>query len=92
MSNHTNLKAFHVGDMDIYAAESAEHALQLANEQHGGDSDTFDLSDVSDVSEDYMDKEFPEFDENELPTGGVSTIRQWLLETVTPGWLCGTEY
>jgi hypothetical protein len=87
----SNLKAFWVGDMDIYAAESAEQALRLANEQHGGEFDTFDEDDVSEVTAERLDKVIPEFDENEAPTGETTTLRKWLEQAVIPDWLCGME-
>lgn len=89
----SELKAFAVGDSDIYAAEYPEEALRLANEMHGIDDDpAFSIDDVVLLVDEDLDKEYPEFDEDERPTGGVTTIRIWLSETVTPGWLCGSDW
>lgn len=87
----SNLKAYAVGDMDIYAATSADEALNLANEDHGGEFPTFDVEDVIELSDSDLDKEYPEIDEDEVPTGGVTTIRLWLEEKLSPGWLAGSD-
>lgn len=87
------LKAYAVGDSDIYAAEFAEQALSLANDMHGSEYDPpFSMKDVVELVDEDLDKEYPEFDEDERPTGGVTTIRIWLSETLTPGWLCGSDW
>lgn len=91
----SELKAYAVGDMDIYAATSKQEALGLANEAHscsGYEEPTFEIDEVIELVDSDLDKEYPEFDEDEHPTGGVTTIRIWLSETVTSGWLCGSDW
>jgi hypothetical protein len=86
----SNLKAFAVGDSDIYAAETAEQALALANDLAGDDA--FELDEVTELVDADLDKEYPEFDEDERPTGGTTTIRFWLSEATEPGWLAVSEW
>lgn len=88
----SELKAYAVGDSDIYAAESAEQALDLANDQYGGEFVTFGIDDVVPLVDYDLDKEYPEFDEDEVATGGVTTIRKWISEAVAPCWLAGSDW
>ena len=37
-----------------------------------------------------LDQQVPESDENEQPTGVMTSMRAWL-EDATPGFLCGAE-
>lgn len=82
------LKVFRCGEYDWYAAENAEQAARLYLEQIGDE-----LEELPDeLTDEELDKEFPEFDEDESPTGGMTTFRKMLAEHGTePGWLCGTE-
>lgn len=83
-----NLKAFYVDDMPtIYAAESAEEAARLYEEDVG---DPCDEGYPQEVSETELDRSIPDFGENELPTGEMTTMRAWLDEA-SPGFLCGAE-
>lgn len=88
----SELKAFAVGEMDIYAAESVEQALKLANGDSGDGITFYERDDVIEIVDEDLDKEYPELDENEFPTGGMTSIRIWLSEAVTPGWLCGSDW
>ncbi len=90
----SNLKAYAVGDSDVYAARSAEQALYLANNTCDSvDSDpTFTMDDVILLSDSDLDKEYPEFDDNEVATGGTTTIRKCLNQMKNADWLCGSEW
>ncbi len=89
----SNLKAYAVGDSDVYAAESAEQALQLANDISGSeDEPVFRMDDVILLTDADLDKEYPEFDEDEVATGGTTTIRHWLNEARVPEWICGSDW
>lgn len=79
------LQAFWVGDMDIYAAHSAEQALELC-EEHSGMPDVYELDDVDAVTAETLDK--PLVEEDGTPCG---TLRQLLAETSAPGYLMGVE-
>lgn len=89
----SNLKAYAVGDSDVYAANSAEQALYLANDTHGIEDDPpFSMDDVILLTDSDLDKEYPEFDENEVATGGTTTIRYWLNQMREPDWICGSDW
>lgn len=84
----TQLKAFYVDDMPtIYAAATAEEAARLHE---------FDLGEPCEdgypylVTDAELDKPVPETDEDEQPTGVMTTMRAWLADA-TPGHLCGVE-
>ncbi|MFJ7111274.1 hypothetical protein ACIQU2_27415 [Pseudomonas sp. NPDC098740] len=81
----TNLIAFWVGDMDIYAALSPEHALALCVE-HSAMPDAYDLDDVLAVCAKTLD--LPMVEEDGTPAG---TLRELLAATTEPGWLAGFE-
>lgn len=84
----TQLKAFYVDDMPtIYAAATAEEAARLYE---------FDSGEACEdgypylVTDTELDKPVPETDEDEQPTGVMTTMRAWLADA-TPGHLCGVE-
>ncbi|MGM1042032.1 hypothetical protein [Stenotrophomonas sepilia] len=84
----TKLKAFYVDDMPtIYAAESIEHAAELYETDCGeAPADGYPYQ----ASEQDLDMPVPETDEDEQPTGVMTTMRAWL-EAASPGFLCGAE-
>ncbi|WP_191862467.1 hypothetical protein [Stenotrophomonas sp. AS012628] len=84
----TQLKAFYVDDMPtIYAAESVEHAAELHEADCGeAPADGYPYQ----ASEQELDMPVPETDEDEQPTGVMTTMRAWLAEA-EPGFLCGAE-
>lgn len=84
----TQLKAFYVDDMPtIYAAESIEHAAELYETDCGeAPADGYPYQ----ASEQELDMPVPETDEDEQPTGVMTTMREWL-EAASPGFLCGAE-
>jgi len=90
----SDLKAYAVGDSDFYAARSAEQALYLANNTCDSvDSDpTFSIDDVIELTDVDLDKEYPEFDDNEVATGGATTIRKLLSQMKNADWLCGSDW
>jgi hypothetical protein len=88
----SKLKAFRVGDYDVYAATSLTNAMEVANEQCGDDSNEAD--DVRDMTDAELDHRYPAFDEDERPIEGETiSVREMLAEHgEEPGWLCGSEY
>lgn len=90
----SDLKAYAVGDSDVYAARSAQQALYLANNTCDSvqDDPTFTMDDVILLTDADLDKEYPEFDENEVATGDTTTIRFWLNQMREPDWICGSEW
>lgn len=84
----TQLKAFYVDDMPtIYAAESIEDAARLYEHDLG---EPCEDGYPREASEAELDQQIPETDENEQPTGVMTSMRVWL-EGATPGFLCGAE-
>lgn len=81
------LKAFACTDDDLYAAKDAKQAAALCAEMTGElleDGYPYELSD------EMLDAPQPEFDKDEKPTGGVTSVRQMLVEHGDePGWLAG---
>ena len=84
------LKAYAGTDCDLYAAESAEQARVLCEEQMGEPCDEGYPRELTDAE---LDAPQPEFDEDERPTGGKTSIRQMLAEHGDePGWLAGSVW
>ncbi|TMU77496.1 hypothetical protein FGA82_17895 [Pseudomonas fluorescens] len=79
------LRAFWVGEHDVYAAHTPEQALELC-EGHSGMPETFDLDDVRELTADELDK--PLTEEDGTPCG---TTRQMLADKTEPGELVSFE-
>lgn len=86
----TELKVFRCTDNDWYAAKDAEHAARLLYNQ------TDELPEEGypeELTDAQLDEKIPEFDEDEKPTGKMTSMRQMLAEHGNdPGWLCGSEF
>jgi hypothetical protein len=82
------LKAFHVDDMTIFAAEDAAQAAALYLEETGEVCDAPDYP--QELTDEELDREIAEFDANERRTGRTTTIRSWLPDAKR-GFLAGTE-
>lgn len=81
----TPLRAFWVGEHDVYAAHTPEQALELC-EGHSGMPETFDIDDVRELTADELDK--PLTEEDGTPCG---TVRQMLAALTEPGELVSFE-
>lgn len=82
------LKVFHVDEVTLFAAYSADQAAMLYEEWTGdGPSDGY----PDEAADEFLDKEIPEFDENECQTGNMTTIRSWLVDA-EPGFLASSEF
>ena len=81
------LKAFHVDETTLFAAMSAEQAAELFADWIG---DEVDVALVEEATDAFLDKEIPEFDENERQTGRMTTVRSWLADA-EPGFLASSE-
>lgn len=79
------LRAFWVGEHDVYAAHTPEQALELC-EGHSGMPDTFELDDVRELTAAELDKPLQE--EDGTPCG---TTRQMLADKPEPGELVSFE-
>jgi hypothetical protein len=79
------LRAFWVGEHDVYAAHTPEQALELC-EGHSGMPETFDLDDVRELTAEELDK--PLTEEDGTPCG---TMRQMLADKTEPGELVSFE-
>lgn len=84
----TTLKAYQCSESEYYAAESAEQAKELYQDDCG---DTCEEGFPRELDDSELDQEVPEFDENECQTGGVTSVRAFLAEA-SPGWLCTTQW
>jgi len=82
----SKLKAFQVDDYTIYAGETAEAAADAFAEDTG---EMVNMADVRELSDAELDDEFPECDENEAPTGQMTTMRAYLDEATEAGFLAG---
>lgn len=81
------LKVYHVDEVTLFAAYSAEQAAELY-EEWTGDAPGDGYPD--EATDEFLDKEIPEFDENECQTGEMTTIRSWLSDA-EPGFLASSE-
>lgn len=79
------LRAFWVGDIDVFAASSAEAALAVAR-RPDDEFDVLELDDVTEVTAEDLDK--PMVEEDGTPCG---TLRELLAKATEPGWLAGFE-
>lgn len=84
------LKAFHVSDSEIFVADSLDEAARLHFENCGEPCEDDYPDELSDAE---LDREYPEYDEDERPTGNKTTIRKMLVEHGDePGLLCCIEW
>lgn len=88
---NSELKAFAVGEHDVYAAKDAEQALALYVEQTG-DDEVVSADDVYELDNASLDHRYPDFDEDERPIKDKTiSIREMLAQHgEEPGWLCGS--
>jgi hypothetical protein len=83
------LKAFQVDYCTWYAAETAEQAAEVYSADTGEACvDGY----PTEVTDEMMDHPTPDFDENEMPTGKMTTMRAYLAEATAPGFLATSEY
>ena len=89
MSNQ--LKAFHVDDCEIYAANSAEEADSLYFDMVGEHCEAPEYP--RELTDKELDKPLPAFDENEEPIPGeMTSVRKFLADHGDiPGFLAGTQ-
>ena len=80
------LRVFIVEEHDYYAASSVEEARALHAEMVERELEDVDESDCEEAVGDILDKQW--VDDDGEPLG---TLRQWLSEAKSPGWLTGTE-
>lgn len=84
------LKVFQCSDSEWYAATSAEQAADLFEEMTDEKPDEGYPVELTDAD---LDEPLPAFDEDECPTGEMTSIRQMLAEHGDePGRLCGSDY
>jgi len=84
------LKAFYVSECELWAAETAEQAKQDYERETG---ELCVDGYPQELTEAELDKEYPEFDEDEAPTDNMTSVRQMLREHGdTVGFLAGTDY
>jgi hypothetical protein len=82
-----SMNAYHVDDMTIVAAESAEQAAQLYEAETGEPCEPGEYPRQPTDSE--LDRPQLDRDEDERP-GATTTIRSWLAAQAEPGFLCAS--
>lgn len=70
----------------IYAANSAEEAATLYLLEGEGE---LGCGYPRELTNDELDEPILDYDENERPTGEITTIRCWLDAATEPGYICG---
>lgn len=86
------LKAYVVDDSDLYAASSPEEAIRVYRD-HCGEEVDIAAGYPIELSDEDLDKPIPAFDENEVATGEMTSIRQFLVEHGDePGFLASSDY
>jgi hypothetical protein len=82
------MNAYHVDDMTIFAAESAEQAAQLYEAETGEPCEAGEYP--RQLTDSELDRPQLDRDEDERPTGATTTIRSWLAAQAEPGFLCAS--
>ncbi|NID15430.1 hypothetical protein [Luteibacter yeojuensis] len=84
----TELKAFQCDETELFAAVSAEQAAELYEDWTGEAPEAPYPAELTDAQ---LDEPIPDFDEDENPTGEMTSVRQFLAEHGDePGWLAGS--
>jgi hypothetical protein len=78
------MKAFHVREYEIWAAESPEEVKEAYFKEHG---EPVHDDDFCELTDEELDRPFPEMNEDEVPTGRMTTLRRYLNEQDKPGVL-----
>lgn len=82
-------KAFQLTEDEIWAADSLDEAVDDYVATMGEQPD---LELVCELSEDDLDRPIPEYDEDELQTGNMTSLRNYLAKMVGPGLLASTRW
>ena len=83
------LKAFHVSDEELWAAEDAE---QAAREYEAATGERCGNEYPREMTEAELDAGQPEFDEDGERTGGKTSVRAMLAEQTSVGFLAGPDW
>jgi hypothetical protein len=83
------LKAYRISECEWWAAQSVDAAIASYLDVTGEEPNREEIEMLDDPE---LDREFPEHDENENPTGKMTTFRKLLTEMHGPGFLAATEY
>jgi hypothetical protein len=86
----STMKIYAMDDETWYSAESIQEATRLYMDSMG-DGHEFDDGYPRELTDAEYDKEIPDFDEDERPTGQMTTPRAWLADA-QPGFLAGTNW
>jgi hypothetical protein len=87
--NRKPMRAFQVSDCEWWAAVDESACRADYKDTTGEDVDDDAFRELTDAE---LDKEIPETDEDERPTGNMTTMRAFLDEMTGPGFLAGTDY
>lgn len=81
------MKAFWMDDEnEIYAADTPEEATAFYAADCGEPPDDGYPRELTDAE---LDADRADYDEDEKPTGKMTTVRRWLEEATEPGYLAG---
>lgn len=82
------MKVYVVSDYEWWAANSEAEARASYKHATGEDVNDDVFRELSDAE---LDREFPDTDENEQPTGAMTTFRRLLSARTAPGFLAACE-
>lgn len=85
----SKLHAFQMDDETVYAGATADEAIQAYHDDTGELPEDGYPTQMSDA---WLDESVPEYDENEAPTGNMTTMRAYLDEMTEAGFLCGQAW
>lgn len=86
------MKAFHIDDETIYAGATADEAVAAYLADVGEDAEFIEDGYPREVTDAELDAPTPEIDEDERPTGAMTSMRAYLNEMTEAGYLAGTSW
>lgn len=92
-ANANGMKLWQVGDSDWMVARTGEEAIAAYKDLVGFDDDDIEEGYPAEMDAAYLDREVPEYDEDERKTGRMVTARKYLDEHkgTTAEWFWGHE-
>lgn len=79
-ANANGMKVWQVSDQDWMVALTGEAAIAEFKDMNGFDDDDIDDGYPLEMDDEYLDREVPEYDEDERKTGRIVTARKYLDE------------
>lgn len=88
IENRPLLKAYEMDDEGtIYAGESFDEVIKSYLDDFGTMEHNVDYP--RELTDSELDLDIEDRDENEMPTGEITSIRKWLNQKTVAGFLCG---